>query len=186
METRKAHDRRVREGFFDKYCHGRGIDIGVGRLEACDGADPLLPDIDCWDKDNGDATFMASVADETYDFVYSSHCLEHISNVYLALRNWWRILKRGGFLILSVPHRDLYEKKRELPSTWNPDHKFYLLPDMEDLPYTVSFKALLLAALPDADVISVQVCSDGHTITDPNMVSDGEISIEAILRKPLL
>ena len=34
------------------------------------------------------------VKDETYDFVYSSHTLEHINDIYTALKNWIRILKK--------------------------------------------------------------------------------------------
>lgn len=182
METGKAHDRRVREGFFENYCNGKGIDIGVGRIDS-HGADPLLPDIDTWDKDNGDATFMAGVEDESYDFVYTSHILEHISNCYLALRNWWRILKPGGYLILFVPHRDLYEKRTELPSRWNGDHKFFLLPEKEELPYTIGLLPLVTGALPTAEVVYMNECSEGHTITDPDIHSDGEISIEVVLQR---
>jgi hypothetical protein len=72
METRKAHERRTQEGFFDLDCQGRGIDIGVGRLDTTDGADALTSTVDTWDKDDGDATFMLGVPDGTYDFVYSS------------------------------------------------------------------------------------------------------------------
>lgn len=184
METGKAHDRRERSGFFEKYCQGQGIDIGVGRIDS-HGADPLLPEIDTWDKDNGDATFMFGVPNESYDFVYASHILEHISNCYLALLNWWRILKPGGYLILFVPHRDLYEKRTELPSRWNADHKFFLLPESHDLPFTIGLGPLVSAALPSGEIITMEICSEGHTIYDPEVHSDGEISIEMVIRKPL-
>ena len=45
---------------------------------------------------------MAGVKDETYDFVYSSHTLEHINDIYTALKNWIRILKKDKFLILYI------------------------------------------------------------------------------------
>ncbi|MGC5376479.1 methyltransferase domain-containing protein, partial [Salmonella enterica] len=87
-------------GFFDKYIKGTGVDLGVGRIDSIYGADPVHPDVQQWDKDDGDATFMESVADNTYDYVHASHILEHIENPYLALRNWLRILKPGGYLIV--------------------------------------------------------------------------------------
>ena len=86
-----------------------GIDIG------CDNDVLRLPEhlhleVRPWDLADGDATLMAGIPDESMDFVYSSHCLEHVVFPVTALRNWWRILKRGGFLLLNIPHRDLYEK----------------------------------------------------------------------------
>ena len=47
-ETAKAHARREREGFFDKYCKGEGLDIGYG-------GDPVVPDCSGQDFRNGDA-----------------------------------------------------------------------------------------------------------------------------------
>ena len=56
------------------------------------------------------AELMASVADNTYDFVHSSHCLEHMRDPARAMHNWLRILKPGGHLVCLVPDEDLYEQ----------------------------------------------------------------------------
>ena len=114
-ETGKAQNRRKREGFFEKYCQGEGLDIGCGN-------DPVVDGVYGWDLMNGDAQYLKGVEDDSLDFVYSSHCLEHMIDVRIALYNWFRVLKAGGYLILYIPHRDLYEKK-ELPSRFNPHHK---------------------------------------------------------------
>lgn len=42
----------------------------------------------------------------SYDFVLSSHMLEHSANPLRALAEWGRLLKAGGGLILVLPHRD--------------------------------------------------------------------------------
>jgi SAM-dependent methyltransferase len=42
----------------------------------------------------------------SYDCVIASHCLEHIANPIRALMEWKRVLRRGGFLLLILPHRD--------------------------------------------------------------------------------
>ena len=42
----------------------------------------------------------------TYDFVLSSHMLEHTANPLRALSEWDRVLRPGGGLVLVVPHRD--------------------------------------------------------------------------------
>ena len=41
-----------------------------------------------------------------YDFVLSSHMLEHTANPLRALAEWARVLKPRGGLVLVVPHRD--------------------------------------------------------------------------------
>ena len=63
-ETEKAFSRRVKEGFFQKYCQGEGIDIGVGRIDSSYGEDPLLPGIRGWDKEDGDATYMHGIPNQ--------------------------------------------------------------------------------------------------------------------------
>jgi len=48
---------------------------------------------------------LEGIADATYDFVLSSHNLEHIANPIKALHNWKRILKARGFLLLVLPDK---------------------------------------------------------------------------------
>ncbi len=118
QETSKSQPLRKQRGDFEKYLHGDGIDIGAG-------PDPLVVEqgtVRAWDVQDGDAQIMAGVADGTYDFVYSSHCLEHMRSVEESLRNWLRILKPGGFLYTVVPDYVLYEKM-VWPSRFNGDHK---------------------------------------------------------------
>lgn len=176
METSKAHLRRLRSKFFGKYCQGLGIDIGCGK-------DPITPNCVQWDRQDGDAHFMQNVDDNTYDFVYSSHCLEHLSNPGLALVNWFRILKPGGYLILFLPHRDLYEKRTTLPSKFNRGHYHYYLIDRHEPPCTLGIVPLIAMHLQNYRFIYTKECSEGHTITDPEIHSDGEYSIELALQK---
>lgn len=176
-ETRKARERRLEDGFF-QYCEGDGIDIGCGR-------DPLFKDIFKWDIMNscGDATFMQDISDDEFDFVYSSHCLEHLSNPITALNNWFRILKTNGYLILYIPHRDLYEKKKELPSRWNLDHKNFFLPYEDEEPNTLGLLSCLNKTDYKFEVIYIKTCDFNHTITNPLLHSNGEYSIECIVKK---
>ncbi|MEL0111690.1 MAG: class I SAM-dependent methyltransferase, partial [Rickettsiales bacterium] len=76
-----------------------------------------------WDLQDGDAQFMEGLDDESYDFVHSSHCLEHLNEPLEGLANWFRILKPGGHLVITVPDEDMYEQGT-FPSTFNGDHKW--------------------------------------------------------------
>lgn len=49
---------------------------------------------------------LSIFADASYDFVLSSHMIEHTANPIGTLREWSRILRAGGTLVLIVPHRD--------------------------------------------------------------------------------
>jgi SAM-dependent methyltransferase len=53
-----------------------------------------------------EATSIAGIASASYDFVLSSHVLEHIANPILALFEWVSLLKDKGTLALILPHKD--------------------------------------------------------------------------------
>lgn len=54
----------------------------------------------------GEATDLRFIADDQYDFVLSSHVLEHCANPLKALNEWRRVVKLGGTMLLVLPHRD--------------------------------------------------------------------------------
>jgi SAM-dependent methyltransferase len=175
-ESTKAKMRRKREGFFKNYCRGKGLDIGHGN-------DLLTLRCKGWDRDNGDAHYLEGLKDLSFDFVYSSHTLEHMTDLSLALKNWWRVVKPGGYLILFMPHREFYEKKSQLPSRWNSDHKNFFLLDKDDPPDTIGILPLINQTLDNFETIYAKSCCEGHTIDDPSLHSDGEYSIEVVIKK---
>jgi SAM-dependent methyltransferase len=53
------------------------------------------------------------VPDGTYDFVLSSHMLEHSADPIRVLAEWRRLLKPGGHLLLVLPEgRNTYDRRR--------------------------------------------------------------------------
>jgi SAM-dependent methyltransferase len=54
----------------------------------------------------GEAGDLGTIGDGSYDFVLSSHCLEHLANPLCALGEWKRVLRPDGLLVLIVPHKD--------------------------------------------------------------------------------
>lgn len=64
-----------------------------------------------------EATNLSRIASASYDFVLSSHVLEHVANPVKALVEWTRILKEQGLLVLVVPHRDgTFDHRRPVTS----------------------------------------------------------------------
>lgn len=53
-----------------------------------------------------DAIELAAIQSETYDFVLSSHTVEHIANPFRAISEWLRVLRDNGVLLLVFPHKD--------------------------------------------------------------------------------
>jgi SAM-dependent methyltransferase len=50
-----------------------------------------------------EAEDLSGFADGGYEFVMSSHCLEHVANPLGALREWWRVTRAGGWLLVILP-----------------------------------------------------------------------------------
>jgi len=61
-----------------------------------------------------DGTNITNVNDEIYDFCFSSHCLEHIANPLKAIKEWLRIIKKDGYIIIIVPEKSVcFDHNRE-------------------------------------------------------------------------
>lgn len=177
-ETSKAEGRRLKEFFFNRFTSGEGIDIGHG-------GDPITSNCDGWEKENGDAQYIEGIPDDEYDYVYSSHVLEHMYNPDIALINWFRIIRPGGFLILYLPHRDLYERKKTLPSKWSREHKHFLLIDRDDPPDTLGVIPLInrILGVETFSVEYAKICDEGYNEGTENIQPSGEYSMEIILKK---
>ena len=85
--------------FAKHFCVGEGYDIGCNRAEwSFPGSHPIdLIFQDPWDAYN--------LPDKQVDYIYSSHCLEHLPDWVKALDYWKTKLKwDGGVLFLYLPH----------------------------------------------------------------------------------
>lgn len=99
------------------YCTGNGIDIGAG-------GDPIVPSAICIDRPEasttrahvgrhpthlaGDAAHLVWFADNVLDYAYSSHCLEDFLDTRAILREWLRVLRPGGHIVLFLPDQPTY------------------------------------------------------------------------------
>lgn len=84
--------------FAELFCKGTGFDIGCSRPEwALRGAVPIDLTID----DPYDAFHLPDIV---VDYVFSSHCLEHIPRWTDAVDYWLTKLRPEGTIFLYLPH----------------------------------------------------------------------------------
>ena len=125
-EAARSYQRRVESGFFAKYLSGENI-LDIGYRGADRTSVPIVENAIGIDLDfPGYDGVHLPFADNSQDTVFSSHCYEHIGDYGVALRDWYRVLRIGGYMVVFVPHKYLYERKSTVPSFFNSDHKrFY-------------------------------------------------------------
>jgi predicted SAM-dependent methyltransferase len=190
LETSKALRRRLRDpNFATKYFVGRAIDIGSGPdpLSRQLGYWPLLKSVDTWDLEDGEAQELRGVANDAYDLVYSSHCLEHLRDPIAALARWWQVLRPGGHLVVVVPDEDMYEQG-SWPSTWNSDHKhtFTIAKRRSWSPVSHNM-ADLLSAFHFASIFKIERITEGFQFGADRFdqtAGMAECCIEAVVAKP--
>lgn len=113
------------------YMRGRMLDIGCGGYKVF----PHAIGVDNgkeWpgvrvDVPVDTAERLDIFASQFFDCVFSSHLLEHIEDYKSALKEWWRVVKHGGYLILYLPHKLFYPNIGTVGS--NLDHKHDFMPE---------------------------------------------------------
>ena len=117
----------------EQYCGGCGIDIASGGIPVVPWAWQLeLPKEryasyhgtnDCGPIQlRGDAATI-QVDSGSLDFVYASHLLEDFEDWEPPLREWSRLLKKGGYLIVLLPDKVLWKQATERGQPPNVAHK---------------------------------------------------------------
>jgi SAM-dependent methyltransferase len=183
---RRAHDSR----FAARYFVGHGIDVGGGHdsLALFVELFPLIEHVVIYDAPQGDAQKLANVDDGAFDFLFSSHCLEHVRDPVEALANWIRVVRRGGHLVISVPDEDLYEQGA-WPSTFNSDHKmtFTICKKSSWSPVSVNVFDLLPQFCDKVKPISVITTDHAYRYRIPRFDQTrtplSECAIEFVLKK---
>lgn len=105
------------------FCQGNGLDLGAGKWPL-PGATPVEL------KDGGDVMQVEG----QWDYVFSSHCLEHLADPIRALETWLGVLKTNGTLFLYLPHPDMEywqpQNCRKHLHTWRPIQMAMILEDL--------------------------------------------------------
>src|SRR5450756_122288 len=90
-----------------------------------------------------EATAMESIPSASYDFVLSSHALEHTANPILALSECIRLLKDQGTLVLLLPHKDgTFDHRRPVTTMQHLIDDFNVGMTEEDLTHMPEIMAL--------------------------------------------
>lgn len=196
-ESSKSIFGRLRDSrYATRYLVGDGIDIGAGNdpLGVYGEFFPLMKSCRGWDWPDGDAQEMATIADASFDFAHSSHCLEHMQDPRVALNNWLRIVKPGGHLVCLVPDEDLYEQGR-FPSTFNSDHKhtFTIYKKSSWSSTSINLLTLLSSVAHDVEILKIELLNAtfryhigqfvGDARFDQTTTAIGECAIEFVLKK---
>lgn len=83
--------------FAKHVCNGDGFDIGCMKPEwALPGSQPI-------DLSFPDGYHATNLPRKNVDYIFSSHCLEHISDWVTVMDYWYDTLKEGGTLFLYLP-----------------------------------------------------------------------------------
>jgi len=190
-ETSKAVARRIRDPqFANRYLVGRGLDVGAGGdgLSRQRAHFPGITKVRDWDMPDGDGQELEGVEDFCFNFVHSSHCLEHLRDPVAALRRWLDVTVYGGHVIVLVPDEDMYEQG-VWPSTFNPDHKwtFTAWKRASWSPNSVNVLDLVRLVGTDTELVRLEVLS-GTFQYQPGIRVDqtlgaSESAIEFILRR---
>lgn len=151
-----------------RWCVGYGLDIGFGGdkiLPGAIGVDMPKPYTKVGQDPvqlGGDARDLRWFRDGVLDYVYSSHLLEDFEDTRTVLREWARVLRPGGHLVLYLPYEKAYRAHCDhLGQQRNAWHKH-----------------------PDFDAGHVKRCAEGLGLTpvhESGLV--GEYSFELVFRK---
>lgn len=109
-ETSKIREKAI------VYCNGCGIDLGCGiddkiRPEAfgIDGRDSSIVNLKMFVED------LSIINNNSLDYVYSSHFIEHLENPQKIINEIFRVLKVDGYAVFYMPDKVLYTEP-------NPEH----------------------------------------------------------------
>ncbi len=91
------------------YCAGQGVEVGPGDNPYCPPERTVY--VDKFERAGKGMTvrkienaWQLPFADNQFDFLLSSHCLEHCPDAIGTLEEWRRVVRPGGRLVLILPH----------------------------------------------------------------------------------
>ena len=106
------------------------------------------------------------------------------------MKHWFRVLKPGGYLVITVPDEDLYEQG-VFPSSFNRDHKwtFTIYKPASWSGRSINLIDMVRALGAEAELIRMEQLSSTYRFDlprfDQTLTPVGECGIEFVVRKRL-
>lgn len=100
---------------------------------------------------------------ESYDFIINSHVLEHMYDPISTIKEWLRVIKKGGYLFMIIPHKErTFDKDRQITSVpelikrqgiklENDDHSHHCVWNTESFLYLCDYMKLNVIEYQDID-----------------------------------
>lgn len=116
-----------RQQLSNKYVHGKGLEIAGlhNPWPTCETNDSTVIQLDLFPTSKlraqypemrersfvqvqilDDGNYLKAIADNSMDFLFSSHVLEHMENVVAAVMNWLRVVKPGCPVLMAIPQKN--------------------------------------------------------------------------------
>lgn len=156
LETSKGFEvRKCRERIVE-YLHGTVLDFGCGNEKVCFNAVGIDFDSDKAELklDLSNIKSYRFFGNDIADVVFSSHFLEDIIDYKSVIKEWWRILKPEGHLILYLPHKDFYPNIGQPGANTRHKHDFIPSDIIEAIHECGSNKIVSCETYSDADEYS--------------------------------
>jgi ubiquinone/menaquinone biosynthesis C-methylase UbiE len=135
------HRLRLLRGFFNRYFRDgdRILDVGSGQSMIRFASPRRRFELTCCDLDEYNVRRMEKEApecqwlvadaaqlpleDDSFDLIFAGEILEHLPDPRKGLKEWARVLKPGGLLILTTPNRErLVNRLNHAREVVNPEH----------------------------------------------------------------
>lgn len=98
------------------FCKGKGVDVGCMKKEwSFPGSIPI-------DLNFNDDYHANNLPFKDLDYIYSSHCLEHVENYVEVMEYWYDCLREKGVLFLYLP-----DYSQEYWRPWNNKKHLHVL-----------------------------------------------------------
>ena len=180
FEAHKAMIRRINNiKEYQQFFRGDGIDIGAGSdcIDAFIQQFPQMRTVHNYDLRVAGAEKCGQILDNSYNFLHSSHWLEHFSDPTTVVNHWVRVVKVGGFIIITVPDEHMYEKDM-WPSPFNSRHQWSFRFGGNSERSTSIDAIKFFNTIPDVSVISIKRVTENYFETDEDLTARTDINVE--------
>jgi SAM-dependent methyltransferase len=191
MHNLNALHRRLKDSrYANIWLSGQGLDISDASdpLSSYTSSFPKISALDLLDQAATHPEYLDNIPNDTYDFVHSAFQLQYFEQPFVAVRNWLRVIKPGGFLIIKVPDEDLWYQG-VWPPTVDPAAKFsFSLYKSKswNVQYSINSYSFFTQNAIYIDVLKGDRLDENYNYATPNIdqISNScECGVEFVLRR---